>query len=69
MGDFNAEIQENAINEFFENYCMKCLVTGPTCYKNPQKPSTIDLILTNRENSFCHTTILETGHYSSEGIF
>ena len=61
MGDFNAEPTENAMEEFMKVYNLKNLVKGPTCYKNPAKPSCIDLILTNRHRSFHSSHIIETG--------
>ena len=33
----------------------------PTCYKNPEKPSCIDLILTNKPDSFQNSKVIETG--------
>ena len=33
----------------------------PTCYKNPDNPSCIDLFLTNRPRTFQCTTTIETG--------
>ena len=33
----------------------------PTCFKNPENPSCIDLFLTNRPRSFCSSYIIETG--------
>ena len=61
LGDLNSEIQEDKMREFSELYCLKNLVNDPTCYKNPQNPSCIDLILTNRPNSFQHTMVIGTG--------
>ena len=59
LGDFNSERSENAIIEFCKEYRLKNLVKGATCYKNPEKPSCIDLILTNRPRfRGCH--IIET---------
>ena len=40
---------------------MKNLVKEPTCFKNPNNPSTIDLILTNSPKSFCKTKSLLIG--------
>ena len=37
------------------------MVKIPICYKNPKKPSIIDLIVTNRKNSFQNTIALEVG--------
>ena len=47
--------------EFCKVYKLKNLVKGATCYKNPEKPSCIDLILTNRPRSFHGCHIIETG--------
>ena len=33
----------------------------PTCFKNPDKPTCIDLILTNKPNLFQHSSAFETG--------
>ena len=51
FGDFNAEPTDNAIEEFMKVYNLKNLVKGPTCFKNLEKPSCIDLILTNKIKS------------------
>ena len=43
-------------------YNLKNLIKGPTCFKNPDKPSCIDLILlTNKIRSFQGSHIIETG--------
>jgi len=47
--------------QFLENYNLKNLVKEPTCYKNPQNPSCIDLILTNKSNNFKNTTTFDLG--------
>ena len=47
LGDFNVEIEEANIKSLCENYNLKSLIKQPTCYKNPNKPTCIDLILTN----------------------
>lgn len=52
MADYNSEITENAMRDFTENHSLKSLIKTPTCFKNPQNPSTIDLILTNKEKTF-----------------
>ena len=61
MGDFNTEPTESAMGEFMNIYNLKNLIKGPTCYKNPGKPSCIDLILTNESRSFHSSHIIETG--------
>ena len=47
LGDFNVEIEKEDIKSFCENYNLKSLIKQPTCYKSPNKPTCIDLILTN----------------------
>ena len=61
MGDFNTEPTKSAMGEFMNIYNLKNLIKGPTCYKNPDKPSSIDLILTNKSRSFHSSHIIETG--------
>ena len=47
------------------NACETCdlssLINRPTCYKTPEKPSCIDLLLTNRPKSFQNSSVVETG--------
>ena len=52
LGNFNAEPTEIAMSDFMEVYNFKNLTKGPTCFKNPNKPSCIDYILTNRKKQF-----------------
>ena len=61
VGDLNSEISEMAMSQFCEIYNLHNLVKDPTCYKNPSKPTCIDLILTNFPKSFQHTQTIETG--------
>ena len=46
---------------FCETYKLRNLVKYPTCFKNPENPSCIDLLLTNKSLSFQTTTMIETG--------
>ena len=52
LGDFNAGIEETTMKSFCESYNLTNLIKQPTCFKNPDKPSCIDLLLTNRPKSF-----------------
>ena len=65
LGDFNCDILNNAecnkITDFCMTYSLKNLVNQPTCFKNPKKPSCLDLIITNRKERFHDTTRIETG--------
>ena len=42
-------------------YNLKSLVKQKTCFKNPDNPSCIDLILTNSRRSFQDSSVFETG--------
>ena len=37
LGDFNSEINEDAMKDFCVIYNFKSLINQPTCFKNPQK--------------------------------
>ena len=47
LGDFNVEVEEENMSEFVSVYSLIHLVKQKTCFKNPENPSCIDLILTN----------------------
>ena len=49
------------MTDFCEQYDLSSLISEPTCYKNPDNPSCIDLILTNRPRSFQNSCTIETG--------
>ena len=61
LGDFNSQPSENCVNDFCNVYNLSNLVKEPTCYKNPDNPSCIDLFLTNRPKCFQSTMTMETG--------
>ena len=61
LGDFNSEINEDAMKDVCVIYNFKSLINQPTCFKNPQNPSCMDLILTNKSMSFQITSVIETG--------
>ena len=61
LGDFNAEPEEGSISEFLNPYNLKNLVEQNTCFKNPDIPTCIDLILTNGPHSFQSMDTFETG--------
>ena len=61
IGDLNAEINLECMKLFCETYDLSSLIKVPTCYKNPEKPSCIDLLLTNRPKSFQNSSVVETG--------
>ena len=61
IGDFNVSIDDPHIESFCESYRFKSLIKDPTCFKNPESPSCIDLILTNNPYSFQNSWVIETG--------
>ena len=61
MGDFNTEPTDTALSNFCEIYNLKNLIKDKTCFKNPNKPSCIDLIITNRPKGFQNSMVTETG--------
>ena len=61
LGDFNIEMSEKPMIDFCAQYNLKNLVKEPTCYKNSDNPTCIDLMLTNRHRSFMSTCTVETG--------
>ena len=65
MGDFNCDVDNKYENykilNFFESFSLTNIVKEPTYFKNPIKPTCIDLIITDRKESFSDTTVIETG--------
>ena len=63
LGDLNIDMKPGCENELtsFCNIYNKNLIDKPTCYKNPSNPTYIDVILTNRKNTFSNTNVTETG--------
>ena len=61
----NINDQENddkdALDDFIDDFHAKNLVKDPTCFKNPNNPSCIDLFITNSYRSFQKTTTVSTG--------
>ena len=61
LGNLNIERSDPVLNDFCNVYNLFSLVKEPTCFKNPDNPSCIDLFLTNRPRSFQNTLTIETG--------
>ena len=59
--NLNAESTEADVCDFCEIYHLKHLIKDKTCFKNPTKPTCIDLIVTNRPKCFQDTVVFETG--------
>ena len=60
-GDFNAAEGDKCLDIILYQHELKSLNKEATCYKNPNKPKCIDLILTNSPRSFFNTETYFTG--------
>ena len=60
-GDFNCQVSEPCLHSFLDQYNAINIVNEPTCFKNIQNPSCIDLFITNKRGSFQNTTAISTG--------
>ena len=61
LGDFNVGIEDQHTKAFCDNCNLTNLIKQPTCYKNPNNPTCIDLILSNTPRCFQSTCVIETG--------
>ena len=61
LNDLNSEPTESAVRNFCEIYSCKNLMKDNTCFKNPLKPSCIDLIITIRTKNSQNSVTVETG--------
>ena len=59
MGDFNAGLDNAVLKEFCNLYNLISLINKATCYKNPNNPSCIDLLLTNFPENFQNSSVIE----------
>ena len=46
IGDIDVKANDSAMSVFSDTFNLKNLIKETTCYKNPNKPSRIDLMLT-----------------------
>ena len=60
LSDFNAEISDFNMESFCITNNLQCIIKEPTCYKNPDNPICIDLILTNCPKNLQESSTLET---------
>jgi len=60
-GDLNAQEGEDPLDNFSLQNDLTNIVKKPTCYKNKDNPSVIDLLLTNTPKSFKKTQTFFTG--------
>ena len=60
MGDFNVAMIDKAMEDVCSLNNLESLISKPTCYKNHENPTCIDLILTNSPGYFQHSNVFET---------
>ena len=61
IGDFNSTMSDVPMKDFCEIYDLENLINVPTCFKNDDNPRSIDVLLTNSENSVENSIAIETG--------
>ena len=61
LGDFNAGVEDSSVKICCSCYKFTSTINRPTYFKNPEKASCIDLILTNCPRSFQNHFAIETG--------
>ena len=61
LGDFNTEENKSVISTLLDLSYLKNLFKDKTCFKSLNRPTCIDLILTNCHRSFKHTVAISAG--------
>ena len=61
MGDLNDSVSKKCLSEFCNLNGLTSLIEKPTCFKKPDNPTCIDLILTNQSSCFQHRKVFEAG--------
>ena len=62
LGDFNAGgVEDSSLKNFCSSYNLISMINRPTYFKNPEKPSCIDFILTNSPRNFQNSCAVEIG--------
>ena len=51
---------DSSVKYFCSSYNLTSMINRPTCFKNPEKPSCIDLILTNCPRNFQNSFAVDT---------
>ena len=61
LSDFTSCMEDSPMKTFADIYKLRNLIKEPTCFKNPENPACIYLILTNKLLNFKNTYVIETG--------
>ena len=62
MGDFTVEDHNGFFKEFCDLYNLKNLIKVPTSFKNPDFPTSIDVMLTTSYRNFHNSCAIETNY-------
>ena len=68
LGDVNVEVEEKNLSNFVSVHNLKTFIKQKTCFKNPENPTCIDLILRNSSRSFQNSSVFETGLFDFHKI-
>ena len=60
MGDLNVEGHNDFLKEFCDLCNLKNIIKVPTCFKNPDFPTSIDVMLTTSSTSFHNSCAIKT---------
>ena len=60
MGDFNSEPHDHFLMDLCDVYNLKNFIKVSTCFKNPERPTSIDVMLTNSYRSFQNSFSIKT---------
>ena len=57
----NCEMSKPFLGEFCHPSNLDCILNKLTCYKNPKKPLSIEMVLTYKKERFLKDKTIETG--------
>ena len=60
IGDYNLTINNKSLKNFMTTFDLEYLINKPTCFQS-SNPTCIDLIWTNKQESFKNTDVIEGG--------
>ena len=61
LRDFNACVDDEALQRFWKFYFLHSLIKQPACFKTPENPSCTDLIFTKKPRFLQIKCVIETG--------
>ena len=68
MGDFNPGLEDLSIKNFWNSFDLTSLLNKPTWFKNLNRTSYVDLILTSFPHTFQNSCIIVTGLCNLHGM-